>query len=105
MAARPFVPYAQFDVARFTDYGRQKYDKKQALLADLLPKAGPGGLREKLAGLLHKSQQPASASTTAATDDAAPADRRAARKGVLRSLLDATLRRRQSPPDRQRAAS
>jgi hypothetical protein len=43
MAARPFVPYEQFDVERYTDYGRQKYDKKQALLADILPKSG--GLR------------------------------------------------------------
>jgi hypothetical protein len=89
MAARPFVPYAEFDVARFTDYGRQKYDKKQALLADVLPKAGPGGLRAKLAGLF---RQPAGAAM--ATDDAATADRRAAKKGALRSLLDATLRRR-----------
>jgi hypothetical protein len=29
MAARPFVPYEQFDVARFTDYGRPLYDKKK----------------------------------------------------------------------------
>jgi hypothetical protein len=49
MAARPFVPYGEFDVERFTDYGRQKYDKKQALLADVLPKAGAaGGFRERL---------------------------------------------------------
>ena len=85
MAARPFVPYAEFDVARFTDYGRQKYDKKQALLADVLPKAGPGGLREKLAGLM---RQPPGA----------------ARKGVLRSLLDATLRRRDDPSSSPPAA-
>jgi hypothetical protein len=84
MAARPFVPYAEFDVASFTDYGRQKYDKKQALLADVLPKAGPGGLREKLAGLLRQPQprQPFGA----------------ARKGALRSLLDATLRRSGAAP-------
>ena len=43
MAARPFVPYEQFDVERYTDYGLQKYDKKQALLADILSKSG--GLR------------------------------------------------------------
>lgn len=29
MAERPFIPYEQFDVAAFSDYGRQKYDKKQ----------------------------------------------------------------------------
>jgi hypothetical protein len=29
MAQRPFVPYAQFDVANFSDYGRAKYDKKE----------------------------------------------------------------------------
>jgi hypothetical protein len=28
MTSRPFVPYTLFDVAAFTDYGRQKYDKK-----------------------------------------------------------------------------
>jgi hypothetical protein len=29
MAARPFVKYADFDVAAFSDYGRPKYDKKE----------------------------------------------------------------------------
>ena len=29
MAQRPFVPYRQFDVAAFCDYGRPKYDKKE----------------------------------------------------------------------------
>jgi hypothetical protein len=29
MAERPFVPYADFDVAEFSDYGRPKYDKKR----------------------------------------------------------------------------
>ena len=29
MARRPFVPYEQFDVATFSDYGRPKYDKKE----------------------------------------------------------------------------
>ena len=29
MAQRPFVKYANFDVARFVDYGRPKYDKKE----------------------------------------------------------------------------
>ena len=29
MAKRPFVPYEQFDVATFSDYGRPKYDKKE----------------------------------------------------------------------------
>lgn len=29
MAARPFVPYSQFDVAVFSDYGRQKYEKHE----------------------------------------------------------------------------
>lgn len=28
MAKRPFVPYESFDVAKFSDYGRKKYDKK-----------------------------------------------------------------------------
>jgi hypothetical protein len=27
MAARPFVPFEQFDIAKFVDYGRPKYDK------------------------------------------------------------------------------
>lgn len=29
MAQRPFVPYSQFDVAAFSDYGRQKYEKHE----------------------------------------------------------------------------
>ncbi len=29
MAQRPFVPYEQFDVAYYTDYGRQKYEKHE----------------------------------------------------------------------------
>lgn len=29
MAARPFVPYAKFDVAKYSDYGRPLYDKKK----------------------------------------------------------------------------
>lgn len=29
MAARPFVPYAKFDTARFVDYGRPLYDKRK----------------------------------------------------------------------------
>jgi hypothetical protein len=32
MAARPFVAYEQFDVAKFSDYGRQKYDKKKGIV-------------------------------------------------------------------------
>src|SRR5262249_31820785 len=28
MASRPFVKYEDFDVEKFTDYGRPKYDKK-----------------------------------------------------------------------------
>lgn len=31
MAQRPFVPYGQFDVAAYSDYGRQKYDKNEDL--------------------------------------------------------------------------
>jgi hypothetical protein len=34
MAARPFVKFADFDVAAFSDYGRPKYDKKQDEVAD-----------------------------------------------------------------------
>lgn len=29
MAQRPFLPYQQFDVAQYTDYGRQKYEKHE----------------------------------------------------------------------------
>lgn len=29
MAARPFVPFSQFDVAQYVDYGRPKYDKNE----------------------------------------------------------------------------
>jgi hypothetical protein len=29
MAAQPFVSYEKFDVVRFTDYGRPRYDKKK----------------------------------------------------------------------------
>lgn len=29
MSQRPFVPYEKFDVAEFTDYGKQRYDKKE----------------------------------------------------------------------------
>lgn len=29
MAARPFVPYTQFDVAAYVEYGRPKYDKHE----------------------------------------------------------------------------
>jgi hypothetical protein len=32
MAARPFVAYDQFDVAKFSDYGRPKYDKKKGIV-------------------------------------------------------------------------
>jgi hypothetical protein len=32
MAARPFVAYEQFDVAKFSDYGRPKYDKKKGIV-------------------------------------------------------------------------
>lgn len=28
MATRPFIKYENFDVAKFSDYGRKKYDKK-----------------------------------------------------------------------------
>ena len=31
MAARPFVAFEKFDVAKYVDYGRQKYDKKKVL--------------------------------------------------------------------------
>jgi hypothetical protein len=35
MAARPFEPYSQFDVASFADYGKTKYDKNEDMrLAD-----------------------------------------------------------------------
>jgi hypothetical protein len=30
MAARPFVPYEGFDVEKFTDYGKLRYDKHEA---------------------------------------------------------------------------
>jgi hypothetical protein len=29
MARRPFVPYEKFDVEKFSDYGRMKYDKRE----------------------------------------------------------------------------
>jgi hypothetical protein len=29
MAQRPFVPYEQFDVDRFSDYGKMGYDKHE----------------------------------------------------------------------------
>jgi hypothetical protein len=88
MAARPFVPYSEFDVARFTDYGRQKYDKKQALLADLLPKSGPGAFRDRLADLIHdRMSRPKDGEGEVATDD-----RKAARKAALRDLFEAVLR-------------
>ncbi|MBX9692715.1 MAG: hypothetical protein K2Z81_10050 [Cyanobacteria bacterium] len=29
MAVRPFIPYAQFDVVAYSDYGRPKYDKNE----------------------------------------------------------------------------
>lgn len=29
MSKRPFLPYQQFDVAAYTDYGRQKYEKNE----------------------------------------------------------------------------
>ncbi|HVY63124.1 MAG TPA: hypothetical protein VHF22_15810 [Planctomycetota bacterium] len=46
MAARPFVKYADFDVARFSDYGRPKYDKKMDECGgDEAPKAGMTGPR------------------------------------------------------------
>jgi len=32
MAMRPFVPYNNFDVAAFADYGKQKYDKHEDFL-------------------------------------------------------------------------
>jgi hypothetical protein len=31
MAQRPFVPYDEFDVSNFADYGKQRYDKKEDL--------------------------------------------------------------------------
>ncbi len=31
MAQRPFVPYEKFDVAAYSDYGRQKYDKNEEM--------------------------------------------------------------------------
>ena len=31
MAQRPFVPYDEFDVAEFADYGKQRYDNKEDL--------------------------------------------------------------------------
>jgi hypothetical protein len=31
MAARPFVAFENFDIAKYVDYGRQKYDKKKVL--------------------------------------------------------------------------
>lgn len=43
MASRPFVPYSQFDVAVFSDYGRQKYEKhedERDMLGRLPPKPG-----------------------------------------------------------------
>jgi hypothetical protein len=92
MAARPFVPYAQFDVERFTDYGRQKYDQKQALLADLLPKAGPGGLRAKLAALLHREPKPAPA-------EGAADDRSSERRTEKKALLQQAQHAKETPPD------
>lgn len=44
MAQRPFVPYQQFDVAVYTDYGRPLYDKNEDLRSangELLPGADP----------------------------------------------------------------
>ena len=29
MSLRPFIPYSQFDVATYVDYGRPKYDKNE----------------------------------------------------------------------------
>jgi hypothetical protein len=29
MAQRPYVPYDQFDVEKFSDYGQLRYDKKE----------------------------------------------------------------------------
>ena len=29
MAQRPFVPYEDFDVEKFSDYGKWRYDKKE----------------------------------------------------------------------------
>lgn len=99
MATRPFVPYEQFDVAAFTDYGRPKYDKKQALFADILPKARPGGLRQRLAGLLHRPPEPATSHAGAGAPGAAAAGAgRTERKGALRSLLE-SLRSRKAPQD------
>jgi hypothetical protein len=40
MAARPFVPYQQFDVAKFSDYGRPLYNKNEDqrdLNGDVIP--------------------------------------------------------------------
>jgi len=32
MAARPFLAYSEFDVEKFVDYGRPKYDKKKPVM-------------------------------------------------------------------------
>ncbi len=44
MAARPFIPYDDFDVAAFSDYGRPMYDKNEDSLsvADSPPPASRG---------------------------------------------------------------
>jgi hypothetical protein len=106
MAARPFVPYSEFDVEAYTDYGRQKYDKKQAHFADLLPRGGvgfrdkvldlvpkakPGGLREHLADAVRKKNDAAAAK---GADGSEKDQRKAERRAKVRALLEEALRGR-----------
>jgi hypothetical protein len=46
MAKRPFVPYDQFDMEMFSDYGKLRYDKHEAdppkAKKRKLPASGPG---------------------------------------------------------------
>ena len=37
MAQRPFVAFEKFDIEKYTDYGRQKYDKKRVLTESASP--------------------------------------------------------------------
>jgi hypothetical protein len=37
MAQRPFVAFEKFDTAKYTDYGRQKYDKQRVLTESATP--------------------------------------------------------------------
>ncbi len=58
MAARPFVPYQQFDVAAYTDYGRPRYDKQEDYrdaYGNIIPGSDPGS--EPLIGNSNRIKQ------------------------------------------------